>query len=93
MNDIKLAQKMGKDKVAIVGGVQGPLTTAILICGLTNIFTKIVDDPRFVKEIFKLSNEFFAVAVKKMIEAGATRLGASAGIKILQQAKSVTISN
>lgn len=30
---------------------------------------------------------------QKMIEAGATRLGASAGIKILQQAKSVTISN
>ncbi len=30
---------------------------------------------------------------QKMIEAGATRLGASAGIKILQQAKSVTILN
>jgi deoxyribose-phosphate aldolase len=30
---------------------------------------------------------------QKMIEAGATRLGASAGIKILQQARSVTVSN
>ncbi len=30
---------------------------------------------------------------QKMIKAGATRLGASAGIKILQQAKSVTISS
>ena len=30
---------------------------------------------------------------QKMILAGATRLGASAGIKILQQAKSVTVSN
>ncbi len=30
---------------------------------------------------------------QKMIDAGATRLGASAGIKILQQAGSVTISN
>jgi len=30
---------------------------------------------------------------QKMIKAGATRLGASAGIKILKQAKSVTISN
>lgn len=30
---------------------------------------------------------------QKMILAGATRLGASAGIKILQQAKTVTISN
>ena len=30
---------------------------------------------------------------QKMIKAGATRLGASAGIKILQQAKSVTVSN
>ncbi len=30
---------------------------------------------------------------QKMIAAGATRIGASAGIKILQQAKGVTISN
>jgi len=30
---------------------------------------------------------------QKMIKAGATRLGASAGIKILQQARSVTVSN
>ncbi|HDY87352.1 MAG TPA: hypothetical protein ENH82_04450 [bacterium] len=69
MNEIKLAQEMSKDEVAIIGGVQGPLTTAILICGLTNIFTKVIDDPLFVKEIFKLSNEFFKIAVKKMIEA------------------------
>ncbi len=69
MSEIKLAQEMSKDEVAIIGGVQGPLTTAILICGLTNIFTKVIDDPLFVKEIFKLSNEFFTIAVKKMIEA------------------------
>ena len=30
---------------------------------------------------------------QKMIEAGATRIGASAGIKILQEAKGVTVSN
>ncbi len=30
---------------------------------------------------------------KKMIEAGATRLGASAGVKISQEAKQITISN
>jgi deoxyribose-phosphate aldolase len=30
---------------------------------------------------------------KKMIDAGATRLGASAGIRILQESKSVTYSN
>jgi len=30
---------------------------------------------------------------QKMIEAGATRIGASAGIKILQEAKDVTVSN
>ena len=30
---------------------------------------------------------------KKMIEAGATRLGASAGVKISQEAKGVTVSN
>jgi deoxyribose-phosphate aldolase len=29
---------------------------------------------------------------RKMIEAGATRLGASAGVKIVQQSKEVTVS-
>ena len=69
MAEIKLAQKMGGDKTAIVGGVQGPLTTAILISGLTNIFIKTADDPSFVKEIFRISNEYFKVAVHKLIEA------------------------
>jgi uroporphyrinogen decarboxylase len=69
MTEIKLAQEMAGDEVAVIGGVQGPLTTAILISGLTNVFTKILDDPAFVTEIFKLSNEYFKVAVRKMIEA------------------------
>jgi len=30
---------------------------------------------------------------KKMIQAGATRIGASAGVKISQEAKQVTVSN
>lgn len=69
MNDIKLAQKLSGGEVAIVGGVQGPLTTSILLCGMTNILTNIYDDPQFVKEIFKLSNDFFKTAIKKMIDA------------------------
>ena len=69
MAEIERAQKLVGDRIAIVGGVQGPLTTAILLCGLTNVFTKIIDDPRFVTEIFKLSNEYFKVAVNKMINA------------------------
>ena len=69
MDEIHLAQKMANNKVAVVGGVQGPLTTAILLCGLDTIFANIIDDPAFVKEIFRLSNEFFKVAVKKMLES------------------------
>jgi uroporphyrinogen decarboxylase len=69
MEEIRLAQELARGQVAIVGGVQGPLTTAILIGGLTNVLTKIIDDPSFVRELFKLSNEYFRVAVHRMIEA------------------------
>ncbi len=69
MDEIVRAQQLGGDEIAIVGGVQGPLTTAILLSGLTNFFTKIVDDPSFVTEIFKFSNAYFKVAVNKMVEA------------------------
>jgi uroporphyrinogen-III decarboxylase len=64
-----LAQELAHGQVAIVGGVQCPLTTAILIGSLTNVLTKIIYDPSFVRELFKLSNEYFKVAVHKMIEA------------------------
>jgi len=69
MGEIRLAQEMAGEAVAVVGGVQGPLTTAILISGLTNVFTKILDDPGFVTELFRLSNDYFKVAVRRMIEA------------------------
>jgi uroporphyrinogen decarboxylase len=69
MAEIRVAQELAGDKVAVVGGVQGPLTTATLISGLTNVFSKVIDDPDFVKELFRLSNEYFKVAIKKMVEA------------------------
>jgi uroporphyrinogen decarboxylase len=69
MAEIELAQDLAGDRAAVVGGVQGPLTTAILISGLTNVFSKIIDDPGFVQDLFKMSNEYFVVAVRKMIEA------------------------
>jgi uroporphyrinogen decarboxylase len=68
MDEIRTAQRMSAGRVAVIGGVQGPLTTAILLCGLTNLFTKIVDDPAFVTEVFRLSNRYFSVAVRRMME-------------------------
>ncbi|TFG58867.1 MAG: hypothetical protein E4H36_14845, partial [Spirochaetales bacterium] len=69
LSEIRLAQSMAGDRAAIVGGVSGPLTTATLICGLTNIFTWAYDDPELVREIFRLSNEYYLAAVKKLIGA------------------------
>lgn len=69
MDEIRTAQALSAGRVAVIGGVQGPLTTAILLCGLTNLFTKIVDDPGFVTEVFALSNRYFSVAVRRMVEA------------------------
>jgi uroporphyrinogen decarboxylase len=69
MDEIALAQEMSGGRVAVIGGIQGPLTTAIFLCGLTNLFTKAADDPGFVTDVFRLSNEYFSVAVRRMIEA------------------------
>jgi len=67
MEQIHLAQAMAGHRAAIVGGIQGPLTTGILLCGLETIFAKIVEEPAFVEEVFRLSNEYFVVAVQRMI--------------------------
>ena len=70
MDEINRAQELAGNKTAIVGGIHGPLTVATLLCGFDNLFIKIIDDPNFVKEVFKIGTEYFKVAVKRMTASG-----------------------
>ncbi|HEY3398969.1 MAG TPA: uroporphyrinogen decarboxylase family protein [Armatimonadota bacterium] len=83
--EIRAAAALDHDGLALVGGVQGPLTTAWLLMGYENIALAMYDDPGLVEAVLKLSNEFFLEAARRSVAAGAVAvfvsedLGSSTG--------------
>ena len=68
--DIVTACGMQRDSLAILGGVQGPLTTAWLLMGYENICFALYEDPDLLTEVFRISNEFFKEAARRSVAAG-----------------------
>jgi uroporphyrinogen decarboxylase len=84
-DEIDAARRMDHGGLALTGGVQGPLTTAWLLMGYEAICFALYDDPCFLKEIFRISNEFFKEAARRLVDAGCAAvwvsedLGSSSG--------------
>jgi uroporphyrinogen decarboxylase len=68
--EIIAARSIENDNIALLGGVQGPLTTAWLMMGYENISYALHDDPELLTEVFRISNEFFKEAARRSLEAG-----------------------
>jgi uroporphyrinogen decarboxylase len=71
LDDINTALKISNGRIAVIGGVIGPLTLAILTLGFEGMLMKLMDEPDMVEEIFRISTDFHKVAVEKMVSAGA----------------------
>ena len=69
-HEIEVAARTPNDDLALLGGIQGPLTTAWLLMGYENIAYALYDDPGLLAEVFKISNEFFKEAARRSVEAG-----------------------
>lgn len=68
--EIQAARAMDNDDIALLGGIQGPFTTAWLLMGYENICYALYDDPGLLSQVFQLSNAFFKEAAKQSVEAG-----------------------
>jgi uroporphyrinogen decarboxylase len=68
--EITVAREMKNDDIALLGGVQGPLTTLWLLMGYEAISYALYDDPTLVSELCCVSNEFFKEAARLSVEAG-----------------------
>jgi uroporphyrinogen decarboxylase len=60
----------GNEDIALLGGVQGPLTTLWLLMGYESISYALYDDPTLITELCAISNEFFKEAARRSVEAG-----------------------
>lgn len=68
--EIVAAREANREDLALLGGVQGPLTTAWLLMGYENICYALHDDPSLLTEVFRLSNAFFIEAARRSVAAG-----------------------
>lgn len=68
--EIEIARDMENDDIALLGGVQGPLTTLWLLLGYEAISYAIYDDASLLTELCNISNEFFKEAARRSVEAG-----------------------
>lgn len=68
--EIEIARDMDNDDIALLGGVQGPLTTLWLLMGYEAISFALYDDPALIAELCAISNEFFKEAARRSVEAG-----------------------
>lgn len=68
--EIKIARDMASDDIALLGGVQGPLTTLWLLMGYEAISYALYDDPDLITELCAVSNAFFKEAARLSVGAG-----------------------
>ena len=68
--EIVAAREANVEQLALLGGVQGPLTTAWLLMGYENICYALHDDPALLADVFRISNEFFKEAARRSVAAG-----------------------
>ncbi len=70
LDNIKESMVISNNEIAIIGGITGPLTQAILIMGFEGLLTKILYEPDFVEKIFRASRDYHRIAIDKLIESG-----------------------
>ena len=70
LDDIKAAlERYGRD-IAIMGCVRGPLTVAWYTMGFERLSFCLFDDPDLLTSVFRMRNDYFMEAGKRMVEAG-----------------------
>src|SRR5208337_1691250 len=63
-------KKLGDKSVAVLGGVNGPLTVSWFLIGYENISLSLYDDPKFLEEVAEITVDFDVKAINRMAEAG-----------------------
>jgi uroporphyrinogen decarboxylase len=74
LNEIDTAlainQAWGDKGVAVLGGINGPMTICWFLIGYENICLSLYDDPKFLMEVAEMAVDFDVKAVARMADAG-----------------------
>jgi uroporphyrinogen decarboxylase len=69
-DELKQAQQVESDHMAISGGVLGPFTQAWMLMGYERISFALYDDPGMLTDIFRISNEYWKEAARRCAATG-----------------------
>ncbi len=72
--------ELNKDRLAVGGGVLGPVTQAWMLMNPEKIMWNLYDDPKLIKDMFKMLNDFNIRVGLKEIEAGVDHMWISEDI-------------
>ncbi len=67
---VQANKALGDNAVAVLGGVNGPLTVAWFLVGYENICLSLYDDPGFLHELAEMAVDFNVKAIDRMAGAG-----------------------
>ena len=93
---VAMNSTLGEKAVAVLGGVNGPLTVTWFLIGYENLCLSLYDDPGFLEELVEIAVDFDVNAIERMARAGVDAMiladdyGASAqGLLRPQQFKAI----
>jgi uroporphyrinogen decarboxylase len=93
---VAMNAELGENAVAVLGGVNGPLTVTWFLIGYENLCMSLYDDPGFLEELVEIAVDFDVKAINRMAKAGVDAMiladdyGASAqGLLKPQQFKAI----
>jgi len=70
LDGIREAHAAGRGDVAIVGGINGPLTVAFTLAGWETFMLALHEAPTFVDDLLLVGAEYYTEACHRMIDAG-----------------------
>lgn len=70
LDGIYEALDISKGRVAILGGVNGPLTVAFTLAGWDTLMPALYEDPEFVQNLLQIGADYYGEACNQMIDAG-----------------------
>ena len=68
-------KRLGRDQLPVMGWVEGPISEAAVMRGMTNLMEDLIDDPDFVEELFAFNVEMAIRYAQAQVEAGADIIG------------------
>lgn len=75
LDAIREMRRIGAGRFPVLGWVEGPISAAAVMRGLSTLMEDLVDDPEFVDELFTFNVNMAIGYAKAQVEAGADMIG------------------